>query len=507
MVKNINITYFKNGKKSILKNNFKNLIYIYVSQFTRLIVGFGVLYFLTKNLSLENFGKFSVIKSSLSILGILVSFGIEKVIVRYVAEFEKNKRQGYSYFLIINALKIRFLSIGFIWIIAFLNSNLIATKFNLDSSEVLIILLILLMIRINSILGVSFLTALLKVYKEKKLQIVYDLLKLVGFYYIAQLDEIIYLIGFWLLLEFGALCYLALIFFTHFKKIKKETLTQISYKDKSRIFKFAKHQTLAALLFILIDLSADNLMISYFLSNEKVAIYSFGLGLISYLSYLNPSFLMKSYYTSLLTNYYSGSVDKNILDKINFLFRISMVIMIPVYCVFAINVQDIIDVVFDKKYNAAVDLILLGLIFYIFKELTFTFSPLIDLFEKNKLFLRAGILSVFNLIVNLILIPRIGIMGALLGTGLTWILIFVFYLYGFIKFFKSHKFFPFKTLIFSVFLGLAFFVLINTIPGLKSDSILTLTFNFIWQMLLLLTLFFTFNLIRLDDIKLLYRLK
>lgn len=472
-----------------------------------MIVGFGVLYILTENLSLENFGKFSVIKSALSVLGILISLGIENVIVRFVAEFEKNKRRGYSYFLMINALKIRILSIGFVWAIIFLNYNLIATKFNLDSFEVVIIPLILLIIRLNSILGVSFLTALLKVYKEKKLQIVYDLSKLAGFYFIAQLDQIIYLIGFWFLLEIGALCYLGLIFFNHFRKIKKETSTQIPIEDKSRIFKFAKYQTLAALLFILIDLSADNLMISYFLSNEKVAIYSFGLGLISYLSYLNPSFLMKNYYTSLLTNYYSGSVDKNIIDKINFLFRISVVIMIPFYSVFAINIEDIIDVVFDQKYNAAINLILVGLMFYLFKELTFSFSPLINLFEKNKLFLRAGILSVFNLIVNLILIPRIGIMGALLGTGLTWILIFVFYLYSFIKFFKSHKFFPFKTLVLSVFLGLAFFLLINTIPGLKSNDILTLTFNFSWQLLLLLTFFYTFNLIRLDDIKRLYILK
>lgn len=472
-----------------------------------MIVGFGVLYFLTENLSLENFGKFSVIKSALSILGILISLGIENVIVRFVAEFEKNKRRGYSYFLMINALKIRILSIGFVWTIIFFNYNLIATKFNLDSFEVVIIPLILLIIRLNSILGVSFLTALLKVYKEKKLQIVYDLSKLAGFYFIAQLDQIIYLIGFWFLLELGALCYLGLIFFNHFKKIKKETSTQIPIEDKSRIFKFAKYQTLAALLFILIDLSADNLMISYFLSNEKVAIYSFGLGLISYLSYLNPSFLMKNYYTSLLTNYYNGSVDKNIMDKINFLFRISVVIMIPFYSVFAINIEEIIDVVFDKKYSTAIDLILLGLIFYFFKELIFSFSPLINLFEKNKLFLRAGILSVFNLIVNLILIPRIGIMGALIGTGLTWILIFGFYLYSFIVFFKSHKFFPFKTLVLSVFLGLAFILLINSIPGLKFNGILTLIFNFSWQLLLIVALFFALNLIRLDDITRLYKLK
>ena len=248
-------------------------------------------------------------------------------------------------------------------------------------------------------------------------------------------------------------------------------------------------------------------MISYFLSNEKVAIYSFGLGLISYLSYFNPSFLMKSYYTSLLTNIYSGSVDKNIIDKINFIFRISVVIMIPLYSVFAINIEYIIDIVFDKKYNAAVDLILLGLIFYVFKELNFSFSPLINLFEKNKLFLKAGILSIFNLIVNLILIPKIGIMGALIGTGLTWTLIFGFYLYSFIKFFKSYKFFPFKTVVSSLFLGLAFILLINSIPGIKSNGILSLTFNFSWQLLLIVTLFYAFNLIRLDDIHRLYKFK
>ena len=102
-----------------MKNNFKNIIYIYIAQFTRLLVGIGVLYFLTENLSLENFGKFSVIKSTLSVLGILISLGIENVIVRFIPEFEKNKRQGYSYFLMVNALKIRILSIGFIWIIIF----------------------------------------------------------------------------------------------------------------------------------------------------------------------------------------------------------------------------------------------------------------------------------------------------------------------------------------------------------------------------------------------------
>ena len=187
-------------------------------------------------------------------------------------------------------------------------------------------------------------------------------------------------------------------------------------------------------------------MIGYFLDQKSVALYAFALGLLTMISKANPSLLLRGMFSSILTKQYSINKSMtNLKDKFAIITKITMIAVIPLYALLGINAKNIISLVYSDKYLETLPLIYIGLIFFIFREFTHPFNPLINTLEKNKLFLYTGIFSVYNGMANYILIPKLGIMGALIATGSASAMIFLFYLYQFKKIFIS-SYFHWKTL-------------------------------------------------------------
>lgn len=438
----------------------------------------------------------------LSVLGVVVHLGIDSVINRYVAEMQAKREYFQSLALILKALKFRLISVLFSISVLILFKTTIASYFDLPHLYIYLLSALLFTTKLNTFFGTSFHLAVFRIKTEKTIQIFYDIIKLLGFIYCSQNDNLKYVLLFWILAEIVILGLFLKSFLTFYKKeLYSNFKTKLNAQYKRRILNYSKSQTFAVLLFFMVDVAVDNLMISYYYDAESVAIYSFSMGLLAYLSFANPSFILKNYLTSFLTKKFQELIHQEIAQEIRFIFKCCIIIALPIFTVSALNINHILPILYGQKFIEASQLILYGLFFYFFKDITFTFSPLINVFEQNILFLKAGIFSIFNFFLNLFLIPSFGIYGALIGTGLTWILIFIFYLYGFYKYFNSIRFFPLRILILGSLIVLLFYFFESLIFVNVIDNIYILLFKVFAEIILIFSSFFAFRIIKKNDIQ------
>ena len=399
---------------------------------------------------MEEFGEYSFYVSFIVVFGALFNFGLEAIIQRYVPEFLVRKNFGKINRLIIISLFIRVFLIIFSCIILIINFDYIKNifKLSISTTSFLIFLTILFFNRIKNLLGSALLTAFFEAYKERVNFIFFQILKLILFSYILingyALKE---LLTAWLLLELLSLFHFILLLSKKIlikkKKIVLETFTN---NENNRILKYGKTNALALALFIFADIAIDNLMLGYFLNQEAFGFYTFAISLLLIVIKMSPTSTLKGTFEVIFTKLYTKNKSLEVMKLYYCLItKINLFITLPLLAILAINLENIISIIYSENYLTTIPLIYLGIFFMIISSNNSTFSPLIHALEKNKLFLYAGIFSIYNLVGNFILIPIYGTYGALFATGTAGLFIFIFYYIHFKKIFKK-KFFPWKCL-------------------------------------------------------------
>ncbi len=117
----------------------------------------------------------------------------------------------------------------------------------------------------------------------------------------------------------------------------------------------------------------------------------------------------------------------------------------------AILAKEIIFLVYNPKYLESLSVVYILLISYSIGFLSYTFASIINVLEKNELFFYSGIFSIYNLIMDIILIAKFGIIGAAIATGSALVLQYFYYYYFVRKLTKINFVFPFKSLFKSLF--------------------------------------------------------
>lgn len=415
-----------------------------------IITGFLLSVILIKNLQVKEFGEYSFYISFIVIFGSLFNLGLESVIQRYVPEFIVKKKFGKINRLIIISLFIRVFLIIFFCIILFINFDFLKRIFQLtiSTTSFLIFLTILFFDRIKNLIGLALLTAFLEAYKERLNFIFYQIFRLILLSYVVingySLKELLIA---WLLLETLSLFHFIFLFS---KKIlikkKKIVFESFTNNENNRILKYGKTNALALALFIFADLAVDNLMLGYFLNQEAVGFYMFAMSILLIVIKISPTSILKGTLGVFFTKLYTK---KKLLNDIKLYYglitKLNLIVTFPMLTVLMINLENIINIIYSENYLITIPLIYLGAFFVIISSNNSTFSPLLQALEKNKLFLYAGIFSIYNLIGNIILIPIYGTYGAMFATGSSGVFIFIFYFFQFKKVFKN-EFFPWKTL-------------------------------------------------------------
>jgi O-antigen/teichoic acid export membrane protein len=102
----------------------------------------------------------------------------------------------------------------------------------------------------------------------------------------------------------------------------------------------------------------------------------------------------------------------------------------------------IIGIVFGPDYLPAHNPLSYLCIGYYFLGLTYPFVPLISALEKNKLLLIVGIFGLYNLAMDIVLVPHMGVSGAAIATATANILHLLLYWIVFRRRFHINITFP-----------------------------------------------------------------
>lgn len=219
--------------------------------------------------------------------------------------------------------------------------------------------------------------------------------------------------------------------------------------------------------FLWVNNSSDRYLIGYFLGPKEVGIYA---------ACYSISYFVISIFTSpilvvvppVVTMFWNRNDKETVREIINRSVKYSIFFMIPCIVIFTLIAEPLILALTTTDFLKGVIIvpfILLGYLFFVVGVLT---ENVILLFKKTKLILAIyGTCALLNIFLNLILIPKIGILGAAISTALTFfalMLAIIFFTFR-LKFFIGYDYiFIFKA-------GFASLLMALFIYFLKPDSV------------------------------------
>ena len=450
-------------RKDISKE-FKSSISVYVYRFVQSICHFFLSIYVVRYLTKADYGAYKLIGSISFVVVYLSSFGLERVIMRYVPEYLEKKSYRKVNTLIIISLLIKVTSLAIFVLVTNIFKNLFFSFLNLPevlSTWYLIICLIIFLNLTKSVFGVALLSAYIEQYYVGINQIIYSVLQLFLFLGVVYLDY--GLAGLILSMLISEVVSFSLYLVSSGRKILnnkrlsllggENNFEKINYK---RISRFGLFSFLVIAVFSFVDTSIDNLVISHYYNSDRVAAYGFAASLVMMIASLAPGSCLRNVFNPIFIKRYTNT--KNAGDLIfgfDFIIKIDLFIMLPVFTGLFLLSDKVVTYVYDSQYLDTIPIINILICFFLFKELIYAFDPLINVLEKNELFLISGIFSIYNLVMDIVLVPRYGIIGAAIATGSTGVLLYIYYWLASLFYIKLKLRFPFMSV---------FKVILNVLP-------------------------------------------
>jgi len=168
---------------------------------------------------------------------------------------------------------------------------------------------------------------------------------------------------------------------------------------------------LAVSMLWMVMLWTDTLMLGYFKTPDVVGVYNAAMPLANLLSVIPAS--MSFIYIPIITQLYSKHLIDDVKRNYTILTKWTLLLTSPIFFVLFLFPDIVLNLLFGSRYiGASVALQLLALGFFLNVSLGFTYNLLIVIGE-NKFPMFAYVIStIINIILNIILIPPMGVVGA-----------------------------------------------------------------------------------------------
>ena len=478
---------------SSLREITKGSAIILVGTAVALGLGFFSNIFLVRILSQEQRGLFSLGRVILEFVKIFTFLGLTAGIPRYIGFYKNdNKIKG----VMTTGMIISLIMSIFLGIILFLFSNSIAMFFNEPN---LSILLKYLSVSLPFASELNIMITIFQGHGRADVRAIFGNI-LRSIIYITGLGIIFYItkqgtsygfnslqITFSILLLSFILPSIILLFYT-FRKF------DFSNPDLSVWKNLLKHSiplSISGILSILM-LRTDILFLGYFLPGDKVGLY--GGGAVP-LARILPIFLSSFgfLYTPIASNLYSNNLNEEMMRVYQVVTKWISSLTLPAFLILILFPKLVIDFIFGADYvPAANSLRILSIGFFIHAILGPNGASLNVLGKSKFIMISNLIAAIGNMMLNLFLIPRIGILGAAIATGSSYIISNTILS---LKLYKEENIQPFtanylKPFVLSIAIALSFYKLIDFI-FIKTPNyllpILFMLFVFIYGLSLLLT--------------------
>jgi len=410
---------------------FLGSIFQYSAKIVIAIFDFLTTVYIVRKLNVEEYGLYNFLLSIILLSRIATSFGLAPIIQRYLPEYRERKNNYSQKKILSLAVFIRFV-VGFVFILCLLlANNWIIDTFNLPTtfkSILPLISLIILLTLESQLLGD---TALLALFENKYWSIsrsVYSILKFFLFFLMLKLGYGIRgIVWGWLIIE----VLLFILFLMRAWKVvfslsvRKEEIQPLPLR---RFLRFGLPLWFQNVFYLFRDKATDIFILSYFLTQKEVGLYSFAFGIPLTILSFSPGNMLRPITTPALIQKYTRDSNKEDLSYFfQFMNRIIFFTMVPISLALIILSNEIIKYIFTSAYLEVLPLFILSLGFLMISQFNYAYTSILYTLEKSKIMFVASWAAIYNLVMDLLLIPKLGILGAILATGSAKLMLLPYY--------------------------------------------------------------------------------
>lgn len=466
---------FSQQKFSLIVNSFS----VYAAYPILFFSNLGISVIIAKNLSTTGLGEYKILTSIITGITCIGSLGLDQTLLRYGSQLISSNNYNYLLKFVRILVIIRFFAIMLSWLFVYLlNYYGIMNNILLNySTYVFLILVISLFQSSNTLIGNTLLAVKSQQVLASIYEIFYSLLKLSAFWLIfsnTTFGDVNKLLSIWAILEIGSI-----FIFSPFLFKKINTKLPIIKHQLKGIGQFSFFAYMSILFNFFRDSSSDLILLSAYVSKSAVGIYSVAFLLSNSILSLNPASILRNVLTAKLTNYIYQTNNENIyIIFYNLLCKLVILFLLPLFIIITPISNNILRYVFGQDFVDGYRCVLILSSFFSLSALIYPFAPIINTIGKNHLFLVNSFFSLYNLILNIFLIPKFGIIGTAISTGSAGALQFFTYHIIFSVFLKykiNFALWPYlKILLFSIPLILLIFFINSHINNLFQLIILSI---------------------------------
>ncbi len=412
-------------KRQVIRATLIMSIFLVLSNLFQYLIRFT----LARNLTSSQYG---LVYSAVALLGLVSIFqhlGMTEALIKYVSEFKsrklirKIKDTIYTVFLFQQTSAILLCIVGFI-LADFLSAN----YFRIHESKTILYLLsfFIILTPFDLVLGSTLIG-----YKRNDLYAIQSFLKYLGLliftYIFIKLQFSIYslFIAYIISYFFIPPIFLAIIYNKVFYQLKK-IKSRLNNKLTRKIIKFSSAVMITSTVGLLINYT-DTIMLTIMTNLSQVGLYNTA-------APLSRIFLILSEITVIIILPLSSElwiIKKEYLSQgVKILYKYVALLTIPIVILIISFPELIISTLFGYKYieaSNALRILLIGSFFLTFANIN---TSIISGIGKPRINMAIVIIgAIINIIGNLILIPRLNIVGASISTSLAFIFIFLFSFY------------------------------------------------------------------------------
>jgi O-antigen/teichoic acid export membrane protein len=447
---------------SYVKKFISNSILLAIASFFSLLLGYLLRLLLANKLSVDQFGLVYSIISLFTFFSLFQHLGLNAALAKYIAEFKVNNEYEKIKFAIISVFCIQLISSFLLGILFFVLSNYLAINY-FNFAEAALYVKIYVGVIIFSPLFFSV-KAIFQGFQDMKFFSIVELFKMAIIFVITFIllnlgfQTLSVFIAYLISIIVSSLFFLFILFSKTFPNFYK-----IPFKRDGGILKKLilfglpiLFTTLSSLIFGYID----TILLTFFRSMQEVAWYNSALPTSNIVAHFSLvfSFLL----LPLTSELWKRKEYLKMAKGINILYKYVLIVILPLASLFFIFSELVLRVLFGPGYEGAVPVLKILSIGSIFIAFSILNGSILTGIGKPQIYGKIMFsMALFNIIADIILIPKFGINGAGFATLIAYMVIFL------MSFFYLVKYIPIKIpikqilLIFLLtwlFIGLIYFV-------------------------------------------------
>jgi O-antigen/teichoic acid export membrane protein len=384
------------------------------------LAGFITFPIWTRVFTEAEYGKMSLAIVTLGLVVIISKFGIQNAALRFYSEFKENKRNlDFTYFYTSSFLSILFISLFTALIFLLIVEFYPVLQF--DQQYLKIFRIIPLLIIFESLIDIFLL--FLRAEQNVKSHSIFRIARRYSKLVITLSFVLVFKLG---LTGFFIGCALSDGLFSVILGIKY--FQQGKIKLKSLSLPLIRESISYGLPLIGLEISAllltagDRFLLQYFLGSQAVGLYSASTNMVKYL----VDFFAESLKLAVMPLFMSIWDQKGMQETRNFLSTVSRIYFmlgIPIIFAVAFIGRDMLILIASKKFEGGYVILPFIVIGYVIHKANFLFGAGLYLAKKTKI-LSIIIFSsaIINIILNIILIPLIGLLGAAITTLIAFLI-------------------------------------------------------------------------------------